>query len=193
MTTLQKIITAAKKLKKQYPNKYSKWTDYVKAASKTVKTGTKKVGAVKKKKAAKKKPTVRSSHTDKGSHNVKIKVVSGLNKVTRKGKKTAVHYSRISGVNNDGYFANMSELKAANKASGYFWFSPATMKFFNSKIESQLIAGKYFISSEKYKTTSPRDYSIREVMGKDGDIRILKGDFKSKQEAKEYLAKYRKK
>jgi hypothetical protein len=79
MTTLQKIITAAKKLKKQHPNKYSKWTDYVKAASKTVKTGTKKVGAVKKKTAAKKKPAVKTStHKDTKSHNVNIRVVSGV-------------------------------------------------------------------------------------------------------------------
>jgi hypothetical protein len=96
MTTLQKIITAAKKLKKQHPNKYSKWTDYVKAASKTVKTGTKKVGAVKKKTAAKKKPTVRSSHTDKGSHNVKIKVVSGVSGSTDSNKFYIKLLSEIS-------------------------------------------------------------------------------------------------
>jgi hypothetical protein len=83
MTTLQKIVSAAKKLKKQHPNKYSKWTDYIKAAAKTVKPAAKKavkkVGAVKaKKKAApakRKAPAVK--HTDKGSHNVKIRVVSG--------------------------------------------------------------------------------------------------------------------
>jgi hypothetical protein len=81
MTTLQKIVTAAKALKKKYPNKYSKWTDYVKAASKTVKPTTKKVGAApKKKKAAapKKKAAPRSTHKDTKSHNVNIKVVSGL-------------------------------------------------------------------------------------------------------------------
>lgn len=72
MTTLQKIVTAAKKLKKQHPNKYSKWTDYVKAAAKTIKPAAKKVGAVKRKKAP------ASRHTDKGSHNVNIRVVSGI-------------------------------------------------------------------------------------------------------------------
>lgn len=90
MTTLEKIVKAAKALKKKYPNKYSKWTDYVKAASKTVKP-VKKVGAVKKKatskkkvapkKAApKKKAAPRSSHKDTKSHNVNIRVVSGLSK-----------------------------------------------------------------------------------------------------------------
>lgn len=88
MTTLEKIVKAAKALKKKYPNKYSKWTDYVKAASKTVKP-VKKVGAVKKKatskkkvapkKAApKKKAAPRSSHKDTKSHNVNIRVVSGI-------------------------------------------------------------------------------------------------------------------
>lgn len=80
MTTLQKIVKAAKALKKQYPNRYPKWTDYVKAASKTVPTA-KKVGAVSKKAAPKKKPSAtakKSVHKDTKSHNVNIKVVSGL-------------------------------------------------------------------------------------------------------------------
>lgn len=33
MTALKWITTEAKRLKKQYPNRYSKWTDYVKQAS----------------------------------------------------------------------------------------------------------------------------------------------------------------
>lgn len=85
MTTLQKIVAAAKKLKKQHPNKYSKWTDYIKAAAKTVKPAAKKavkkVGAVKTKKKAvpaKRKAAPVTRHTDRGSHNVKIKVVSGI-------------------------------------------------------------------------------------------------------------------
>jgi hypothetical protein len=109
MTTLQKIVTAAKKLKKQYPNKYPKWTDYIKAASKDIKKpgkkiadvnvtyrskkeadylverkkngrfkGTVRLAGVKKKPEAKKKPATVTKHTDKGSHNTNIKVVSGV-------------------------------------------------------------------------------------------------------------------
>lgn len=107
MTKLEKIVKAAKELRKKYPNKYSKWTDYIKAASKQVagfegvsrkgdKTtvhyskkspATKKKAAPKKatqstlfgvKKAApKKKAPARSSHKDTKSHNVNIRVVSG--------------------------------------------------------------------------------------------------------------------
>jgi hypothetical protein len=105
MTTLQKIIKEAKRLKKLHPNKFPKWTDYVKAASKTIKkTGSKKVAdvnvtyrsakdadyIVKRKRDGRFKGVVRvagtkakpkpkpATHTDKGSHNVKIKVVSGV-------------------------------------------------------------------------------------------------------------------
>lgn len=108
MTKLEKIVKAAKALRKKYPNKYSKWTDYIKAASKQIagfegvsrkggKTtvhytkkspATKKKAAPKKatqstlfgvKKAApKKKAPARSSHKDTKSHNVNIRVVSGI-------------------------------------------------------------------------------------------------------------------
>ena len=112
MTKLEKIVKAAKALRKKYPNKYSKWTDYIKAASKQVagfegvsrkgdKTtvhyskkspATKKKAAPKKatqstlfgvKKAApKKKAPARSSHKDTKSHNVNIRVMSGMYKLS---------------------------------------------------------------------------------------------------------------
>jgi hypothetical protein len=51
-STLTKIISEAKKLKKAHPKKYAKWTDYVKAASKNIKplkkTANKKVAGWKK-------------------------------------------------------------------------------------------------------------------------------------------------
>ncbi len=52
MTILQKIIKEAKSLKKKFPKRFSKWTDYVKQASAIV---TKKVKTVKKKIFRKKK------------------------------------------------------------------------------------------------------------------------------------------
>lgn len=61
MTALQNIIKEAKILRAKYPKKYSKWTDYVKAASKNyaAKNTTKKVIVKKKviKKSIAKKPT----------------------------------------------------------------------------------------------------------------------------------------
>lgn len=81
MTALQQIVKEAKRMRKLHPNKYAKWTDYVKAASKAIKKRVKKVSGPK----AKAKPKTKAkpkpaTHTDKGSHNVKIKVVSGLSK-----------------------------------------------------------------------------------------------------------------
>lgn len=84
MTKLQEIVKKAKALKKAYPNKYSKWTDYVKAASKLV-SKSKTVGAVKK--TATKKTATRSTHKDTRSHNVNVKVVSGV-----KSYKNVTHY-----------------------------------------------------------------------------------------------------
>lgn len=93
MTTLQLIIKKAKALRKAAPKKYSKWTDYVKAASATIKpkkkatvTGVKKKVVKKaapkklvRKKAAPKKTT--SVHKDSKSHNVRINVVSGIGNI----------------------------------------------------------------------------------------------------------------
>jgi enoyl reductase-like protein len=90
------IIKKAKALRKAAPKKYAKWTDYVKAASATIKPKKKAtVGAVKKKavkkaapkkavkkvvkKAATKKAT--SIHKDSKSHNVNIRVMSGINPI----------------------------------------------------------------------------------------------------------------
>ena len=86
---LKAITTKAKALYKT--GKYSKWTDAIKDASKTLpatKSATKKkakVGAIKKKatpkkKAATKKPT--SIHKDSKSHNVKISVMSGTDQIS---------------------------------------------------------------------------------------------------------------
>ena len=74
MTRLQQIVNKAKELRKAHPKKYAKWTDYVKAASKSIKPAAKKVGIVKKK-ATPKKTT---QHKDTRSHNVNIRVISGM-------------------------------------------------------------------------------------------------------------------
>lgn len=77
MTTLQKIIKDAKSLKTKSPKKYSKWTDYVKEASKKYASKS----PVSKKKATKKKVGVLKSndkHKDSKSHNVNIRVINGV-------------------------------------------------------------------------------------------------------------------
>jgi len=54
MTALQSIIKEAKSLKKQYPKRFTKWTDYVKQASAIYASKHKSKSLVGKKKATKK-------------------------------------------------------------------------------------------------------------------------------------------
>ena len=86
MTALKFITAEAKKIRKQYPKK--EWKECIAQASAIYAKkhkGKSKVGAVKKtakKKVAKKKTAKKSSnyHKDTKSHNVNIKVVSGVRK-----------------------------------------------------------------------------------------------------------------
>jgi hypothetical protein len=108
MTKLQQIVKKAKEIRKAHPKKYAKWTDYIKAASKSLagldsvkrsgnkttvnytrhKVATNKKAAPKKtvqaklfgvKKSAPKKKA--ATHKDTKSHNVKISVMSGIGSV----------------------------------------------------------------------------------------------------------------
>lgn len=82
MNRLKEITAKAKKL--YASGKFKKWTDAIKQASKSigsVKKAAPKKKAATKKKAAPKKKVARNygSHKDTKSHNVNIKVVSGVN------------------------------------------------------------------------------------------------------------------
>ncbi len=90
MTALQSIIKEAKSLKAKYPKRYSKWTDYVKQASAIYSTKHKGKSPVgKKRKVGAAKPL--SKHKDTKSHNVNIRVVSGIKK--KKAVKKSVKKS----------------------------------------------------------------------------------------------------
>ena len=79
MTALQSIIKEAKSLRTKYPKRFSKWTDYVKQASAIYAAKHKGKSPVgKKKKVGAAKPV--SKHKDTKSHNVNIRVVSGIKK-----------------------------------------------------------------------------------------------------------------
>jgi hypothetical protein len=59
----------------------------------------------------------------------------------------------------------MADVRAANRAAGMCWFDRGSMAFFGSRIESALIAGRYFITSEKgFNATDPRRFSVREAL-----------------------------
>ncbi len=65
-------------------------------------------------------------------------------------------------------FKNMTEVKKANKDAGHHFFDKSTMQFFDSRIESRLIGGRVFVTSEQYED-EPRHYAVRSV-NDDGTI-----------------------
>lgn len=99
MTALQSIIKEAKSLKKQYPKRFVKWTDYVKQASAIYASKHKGKSPVgKKKKVGAAKPI--SKHKDTKSHNVNIRVVSGIKKkkATKKAVKKSTTLTKVKKV-----------------------------------------------------------------------------------------------
>jgi hypothetical protein len=64
-------------------------------------------------------------------------------------------------------FQTMSQVIAEHKRRDGHWFDKDAMRFFDSKIESPLIEGRYFVSSEQCHhsdgTSSPRLFTVREV------------------------------
>lgn len=68
-----------------------------------------------------------------------------------------------------GHFATIADVKAANEAAGCFFFSPRTMRFFNSRVDSRIYGGRFFVTSERQDADHPRLYTVREV-GADGRV-----------------------
>lgn len=101
------------------------------------------------------------------------------------GRKVSEHSDEERGTRNFRYLS-MADVKRANKQIGNYWFSPDTMRFFNSRIESGLIRGRYFVTSEAYDEDAPRRYSIR--VAHDGGSIDTVGDFQGYQTLSEALA-----
>lgn len=61
-------------------------------------------------------------------------------------------------------FTTISELRQANREIGNHFFDRSTMRFFASRVESGLYAGRYFITSEKTGFDSTvRKFTVREA------------------------------
>ena len=118
MTKLEKIVKEAKAMRKAYPKKYAKWTDYIKAASKKIsgldsveRSGAKTTVNYSRKIATKKvapkttqaKLFGTKTHKDTRSHNVNVKVVSGVEphkgkyfiNYTHEGKRVTKYYALL--------------------------------------------------------------------------------------------------
>lgn len=92
-------------------------------------------------------------------------------------------------------FSSMAGVRAAFSAAGSYWFSKGAMQFFRTKIESSLIGGRYFITSEK-PPYDVRKFSVRKVVRHDNGSLTIEtiGEFCSHetiQEAREALKEYR--
>lgn len=73
-----------------------------------------KAKAAARKKTAKKvavKKVVAKTHKDTKSHNVNIRVVSGFDKVVKRGNKTAVLYTKLSGLFDTAIISDIDQLK----------------------------------------------------------------------------------
>jgi len=82
-------------------------------------------------------------------------------------------------------YATMTDVITANSQVGGHWFEKSTMRFFNTRIESRLIAGHRFITSEKG-PDEVRRYTVREALP-DGSIDTV-GEFQQYETLREAKA-----
>ena len=91
----------------------------------------------------------------------------------------------------------VSDVKRINREAGQFFFSPESMKFFESRIETRglLIKNRFFVTSEQFISStgekSPRKFTVRELNRETGGI-ITVSKFNSiptKKEAIEFAEK----
>lgn len=60
-----------------------------------------------------------------------------------------------------GPFDTINQIKAANKAAGQFFFSADTVRGFESRVESDVLWGRYFVTSEATFDGKGRAFTIR--------------------------------
>jgi hypothetical protein len=80
---------------------------------------------------------------------------------------------------------SIAQLKALNAQNGGCWFSADTMRFFGTRIESGIIRGKYFITSEQ-PPHDVRKFSVRSF-NDEGDIDTI-GEFCAYRNKREAIA-----
>lgn len=68
-----------------------------------------------------------------------------------------------------GDYKTIAEIKRKNAETGRYFFSPSTMRFFNSRVSDRIHGGCLFVTSEKREDTDPRRYAIR-VAHASGDV-----------------------
>lgn len=62
-------------------------------------------------------------------------------------------------------FKNMKSVRKANKSIGHFFFDRNNMKFWDTKVETPLYRGRYFVTSEAQRPPKEgRGYQVHEVL-----------------------------
>jgi len=90
------------------------------------------------------------------------------------------------------YHWTMCHIKSYCWNRGSHFFSPDSMRFFNSRIQTNPpYKGRVFVTSERMNWNSPRLYTVR-VVQTSGDIKTIGdfGGFTSRQSAHRYAKKY---
>jgi hypothetical protein len=57
-------------------------------------------------------------------------------------------------------YRNITEVKKANKAAGYFWFSPSTIKHFGVRVETPVMDGRFWVESARTYDDEGREYKL---------------------------------
>ena len=74
------------------------------------------------------------------------------------------------------FFETMQNLRHFNHSRGYGFFSPRTMRFFKSRVQTRPpYAGRVFVTSESKGWGHPRMYTVRMIQD-DGRVKTI-GDF----------------
>jgi len=61
-------------------------------------------------------------------------------------------------------YKTIAEIVKANKEAGQYFFSPDTMAFWGSKVETKVIEGCYFVTSEDYYDRSRKVFNVRKAL-----------------------------
>jgi hypothetical protein len=92
-------------------------------------------------------------------------------------------------INNNTQYANVSTMRQLinlNKNNGYHFFDKGSMKWFNSRIHSDVYGGCVFVTSERRGWDRPREYTVR-IVHANGSIETCSsfGQYSSRYQAHE--------
>lgn len=89
-------------------------------------------------------------------------------------------------------YRTLADLRATNESAGLHFFARATMKFWKSRVETTLIAGRYFITSEDEWCLDgrmpKRIYAVR-YANDDATIDTMRSHFHSKEDARDFITR----